>query len=322
MVRSFTGWALDRACEIDAANPGFLGVLFRSSRERRHVIFTYLSIPSPVRTFSDDGVMGTFLSGAGHTEILSAAIGKVPFGLRLCLRRSGDVPHPPRHYRYLCALLASKRRTAMCAVLRRLDQITPERLQIIRALPEPLRESGLVTALRCTDDARDIARLYRLLIRAGVEQAALTQSMSTIRTMAEVRRLVSKWGQRVTFPSHPIPAGLGYTPITNGAMLKESAIRLRNCSRDYIPRVMEQRSAFAIVSHNDVEAMVHLSRSHDGWIMDGLYGSGNCYPDSTIEAWVLKYLARHGVTLRASCNVEREWSCMRRLSGHIDFDTD
>lgn len=322
MIESFTGWALDRACEIDAVNPGFLGVLFRSSRERRHVIFTYLSIPGPIRTFSDDGAMGQFLSEAGHAEILSAAIGKVPLGLRSCLRRSGDVPHPPRHYRYLCALLASKRRTAMCTVLRRLDQITPKRLQIIRALPEPLRASGLITALRCSDDARDIARLFHLLIKAGVEQTSLTQAMSTIKTMADVRRLVSTWGQRVTFPIHPVLAGPGYQPITNGAMLKETAIRLRNCSRDYIPRIMERRSAFAIVSHNGAEAMVHLSLCNNKWELDGLYGSANSHPDGGLEAWVQRYLMRHGVGPRASRDVEREWSCMRRLSGHIDFDTD
>lgn len=32
-IKGFSGWALDRACEIDSAHPGFLGSLFRSSHE-------------------------------------------------------------------------------------------------------------------------------------------------------------------------------------------------------------------------------------------------------------------------------------------------
>lgn len=321
-IKSISGWALDRACEIDASSPGFLGSLFRSSSERRHVIFAYLSARSPATKFADDTSLGAFLAGACHDEILSAAFSSVPRGLRTCLARSGDRPHPRRHYRYLTALLASDRRRSMCDIVRRLGLVTPDALQIIRALPDALRDVRLVSALRSVDDARDVACLYRLLISSGVQEVALKQALSTIRTMADVRRLASSWSQRVTFPVHPVPGAPGYEPITNGAMLKEAAIRLRNCSRNYIPRIMEQRSSFAIIKHNGAEAMVHLIRDGDGWELDCIYAPGNCRPEAALRSWAESYLAKHGLMQRARRTVEREWSCMRRLAGHLDFETD
>lgn len=321
-IKSISGWALDRACEIDASSPGFLGSLFRSSSERRHVIFAYLSARSPATTFADNTALGAFLAGAGHDEILSAAFMSVPRGLRACLARSGDRPHPRRHYRYLTALLASDRRRSMCDIVRRLDLVTPDALQIMRALPDALHDVRLVSALRSIDDARDVARLFHLLISAGVQEVALKQALSMIRTMADVRRLASKWSERVTFPVHPVPAAPGYAPIINGAMLKDSALRMRNCSRNYVPRIMEHRSSFAIVNHNGAEAMVHLIRDGDGWELDSIYAPGNCHPEAALRSWTESYLARHGLMQRVRRTVEREWSCMRRLAGHLDFEID
>lgn len=321
-IKGISGWALNRACEIDRKQPGFLGALFRSSHERRHVIFAYLSANDPATKFDDDAALGLFLTNAGHDEILTAAVGVSPPGLRTCLSKSGDRPHSRRHYRYLPALLASDRRKGMRDIIRKLDQVTPNRIQIIRALPEPLREVRLVTALRNVDDARDLARLYNLLIRAGVAEAALTQAASAITTMADIRRLASKWSQRISFPPHPVPAAPGYTPIETGAVLKEVAIRLRNCSRNYIPRIMERQSAFALVAVGTSEAMVHLTRSGHGWELDAVYGSGNCIPDKSLEELANEHLARHGVTGRVFRGAEREWACLRRLSGYHDYETD
>lgn len=321
-IKSISGWALDRACEIDFASAGFLGSLFRSSHERRHVIFTYLSAADPARRFGDDAALGVFLTNAGHDEILTAAVGVVPPGLRSCLSKSGDRPHPRRHYRYLPALLANARRSDMCEIIRKLALVTPERIQIIRALPKPMREVRLVTALRNVDDARDLARLYNLLIRAGVAEAALTQATSTITTMADIRRLASRWSQRISFPPHPVPATHGYVPIETGAALKDAAIRLRNCARNYIPRIMEERSAFALVAVGNSEAMVHLTRNGQSWELDALYGSGNCIPDKALEELATEHLTRNGLTRRVIRRVEREWACLRRLSGYHDYETD
>lgn len=144
-----------------------------------------MSAANPTKKFEDDAALGLFLSEAGHADILSAAFGTVPSGLRTCLARGGDRQHSRRHYQYLAALLAHPERDSIRTIVRRLDPVTPEKLPIVRALPHPLRDARLVSTLRSVDDARDLARFFRLLVGAGVQEVALKQSLSMIRTMAD-----------------------------------------------------------------------------------------------------------------------------------------
>lgn len=320
-ITGFEGWLLDRACQIDEACPGFVGALLRASNERRHVAAAYLAVPDPVTRFADDSVLGAFLMRAGHDKILAAAFVDVPGGLRSCLRRSGDRPHSKRHYRYLVALLSSER-TATVRLLQLLDRIDPARLQIARALPDELQVASLAATLKYPNDARDLARLYMMLVDAGVSKAPLLQAVQAIRNMADVRRLVSKWSLKLTFPAHPVPIVRGYESITTGAQLREAAIRLRNCARTYIPHIMEGRSAFAVVTAGDHEAMVHLTRHGDDWALDNIYGPGNAAPEEAVEQFALRYLANHGVARRRVNRSERGWAFLRRLGGYHDYELD
>lgn len=101
MIVPIHGWLLDRAVEIDATHPGFAGHLFRASCERRHVVAAYLSRNQGSDCPQEMAAVGEFLMSAGHDDILRAAYGPIPPGLRGAISRGAKKVWPRRHYNYV-----------------------------------------------------------------------------------------------------------------------------------------------------------------------------------------------------------------------------
>ena len=319
-ITPISGWLLFKAVEIDAAHPGFAGHILRCSTERRHVIAAYLSRRMHVLRFETEGELGAFLSCASHDEILRAAFTSVPVGYRKALGRGGHQPYIRRYYTYLHALMSSDRRPSMLRLIPHLPKVNPTRLRVARALPADLRQPNLVMALKDQRIARDVADLIQLLQEAGSDRKAMVRSIAVVESFGELRDWARRWAFRVQLPAHPVPHGDGYTPVQTGEELKRLALRHRNCARNYLANTLEERSAFAIVYQGKSEAVVHLIREADGWVLDDLYGIENSEPDAELVQRAETHLARHGISRRGQRpRPERRWSALRSIAGHMDY---
>ena len=322
-ITPFAGWLLRHAVEIDDACPGLTVHLLRASAERRHVIAAYLSRQKPFRRFNAVADLGYFLMNAGHDEILNAAFGRVPSGLRAALGRAGPTPHRKRYYGYLHALLTSEARPEMMRLLQSLKRTDPKLLLIARALPPGARNPELVRAVQRTDTARDLARLVDLMERAGCDRTAMLAALAKATTMDDIRSWARRWAFKLNFPDHPVPATETYSPICRADDLRKLAVRYRNCARNYLTDVLDGQSAFATVSSGLEAAVVHLVCQNGQWWLDDIYGSRNAAPSKGVIEMTQSYLAGHGIfSLSKQPSNTRKWSCLRRFTGHFDYHDD
>lgn len=320
IITPFSGWLLIRAVEIDAEFAGFAGHMLRCSSERRHVIAAYLSRCTPALGFETVAAMGAFLSSASHDRILLAAFRSVPMGYRGALGRGGGQPYPRRHYAYLHALMSTDRRPSMTRLIPNLPTVNPTRLRVARAMPADLRVASLVMAIKDPRLARELGDLVNLLEQSGSDRQAMVRSIAGIKTFSELRVWARRWAFRVQLPAHPVPSTEWYRPIRSGEDLKKMALRQRNCLRNYLANALEERSAFAVVSHGKLEATVHLIREGTRWVLEDVYGIENSQPDPELAQRTTAHLARHGIAPRGQrARPHRRWAALRTIAGHMDF---
>ena len=315
-INNLNAWLFARAMDLDSATPGLAGLLFRCSNERRHVIAAYLSMQRPHFSFVNDAALGCFLMHAGHREILQATFNTVPEGLRGALRRAGARSHPRRFYPYVHALLSSESRTETKALIPLLKRVTPSSLATARALPDDLRSAALVRVLGSAENARDVAGLVALLSEADVDRVAMCRALAATESMQNVIEFAGKWSFRAKLPGHPVPRADFYIPVEHAGELKRLAIGYRNCLRNLLANALDGRAAFAVVKHNDEEAIVHLIHHRGQWALHEVCGPDNRLPDSALYEVATRYLHAQGIQKRSrSRSADSKWMPLRRLAG-------
>ncbi|MCK8458668.1 hypothetical protein [Sphingomonas faeni] len=313
-ITPFTGWLLQEAVALDDACPGVTVHLLRASFERRHVIAAYLSRRDCFRHFASSAELSRFLMTARHDDILAAAFGAVPVGLRSALSRAGPTPHGRRYYGYLNALHASKARPEMSHLLKTIACTGPKNLRIARALPATLRNGRVVTAIRDEATARSLSRSIDLMESAGADRRGMLEALGKATTFEDIRAWARRWAFKLNFPAHPVAKSPAYTPIESANDLKEMAVHYRNCARSYLTDVLDARAAFATISMGKESAVAHLIWERGRWWLDDLYGRRNAAPSKVLIALAHSHLADHGVLPRDAQPLPmRKWSCLRRF---------
>lgn len=319
----FTGWLLQQAVALDDEFPGLTVHLLRASSERRHVIAAYLSRQNCFRHFGSPAELSRFLLTAGHDDILAAAFGAVPVGLRSALSRAGPTPHGRRYYGYLHALLVSKARPEMSHLLKTIACTGPKNLRIARALPAALRKGRVVAAIRDEASARSLTRSIDLMESAGADRRGMLEALGKATTFEDIRAWARRWAFKLNFPAHPVPKSPVYTPIESANDLKEMALHYRNCARSYLTDVLDARAAFATISTGKESAVAHLVWERGRWWLDDVYGRRNAAPSRALIARAHSHLADHGVLPRDTQPLPmRRWSCLRRFVGQFEFEDD
>jgi hypothetical protein len=322
-ITPFTGWLLQQAVALDDEFPGLTVHLLRASSERRHVIAAYLSRQNCFRHFASPAEMSRFLLTAGHNDILAAAFGAVPVGLRSALSRAGPTPHGRRYYGYLHALHVSKARPEMSHLLKTIACTSPTNLRIARALPAALRKGRAVAAIRDEATARSLSRSIDLMESAGADRRAMVDALANVTTIEDIRAWARRWALKLNFPAHPVAKSPAYTPIESANDLKVMAVQYRNCARSYLTDVLDERAAFATISTGKESAVVHLIWERGHWWLDEVYGRRNAVPSRVLIALARSHLAGHGVLPRDMQSFPvRKWSCLRRFVGQFEFEDD
>ena len=322
-ITPFMGWLLQQAVALDDDFPGLTVHLLRASSERRHVIAAYLSRQNCFRHFASPAELSRFLMTAGHNDIIRAAFGEVPVGLRSALSRAGPTPHGRRYYGYLHALHVSKARPEMSHLLKTIACTGPKNLRITRALPAPLRKASIVAAIRDEAAARSLSRSIDLMESAGADRQGMLDALAKVTTIEDIRAWARRWALKLNFPAHPVAKSPAYMPIESASDLKVMAVQYRNCARSYLTDVLDERAAFATISTGKESAVVHLIWERGHWWLDEVYGRRNAAPSRVLIALAHSHLADHGVLPRDTQSFPtRRWSCLRRFVGQFEFEDD
>jgi hypothetical protein len=300
-----------------------IGHLLRASAERRQVIAAYLSRQNCRLHFTSPADLGRFLTTAGHNDILTAAYGAVPVGLRSALSRAGSTPHARRYYGYLYALHVSKARPEMSHFLKTVATTGPKNLRIARALPAALRRGPIVAAVRDEATARSLSRSIDLMERAGADLQGMLEALGKATTIEDIRAWARRWAFKLNFPAHPVPISAIYTPIQTANELWKMATEFRNCARSYLTDVLDARAAFAVVATDNERAVAHLIWERGRWWLDDLHGHRNAAPSRVLIGLARSHLADNGVLPRdAQSHPTRRWSCLRRFVGQFEVEDD
>ena len=314
-ISPINGWMLDLTVALDAHNPGFAGAYLRASNERRQVIAAYCAKVVP-----DEAAFpttATFLSTAGHKSILQSAFGDVPVGLRGVLGRAGSQPHDRRFYTTLHKFLAEPRHPAMATAIRRIPKIDFARLRILNMLPPDICAPTVVELVGDIMTAKDVVRLFELLVCSGVDREALARALRSLTDSKQMSKFWDRWVSDCPLPSSPLDQLPLCRPVRTAGALFSLARRYRNCAARYAPEALEGGSAFGemLPSGGRPGMVVHLRRKRGVWTIDGLFLRQNGRPDPGQREEAYALLAQVGVKLpeRAAAD-EGEWSSLRRLT--------
>lgn len=307
-IAPIAGWMLERIVFLDKVTPGFAGYVFRASAERRQVIAAYLSMAN--NTDGSDQHIATLLMRADHRSILHRAFGRVPPGLRAALGRSGPQPHERSYYQKLSDLLSGGPHHLIGAIWQS-AKLDPDRLAIIADCPVDLCDSRILTKIRDRKHATDVALSVDLLVRRGVDRAAL---IDALRQSDDINDAIKRWSMRMPFPSGPIPAAEGYRPIRTGIELATIARKYRNCVRGYASSAMTGAHAFGEFHHEGQEVLISFDKADGMWIVDGVYTFRNFDVNAGISLAAFAFAARHGVPDRRPDRSDKAVEALRRLA--------
>lgn len=313
-ISPIDGWCLNYIVALDVQRSGTAGIFLRASDERRQVIAAYLS----TQTMPDDTIkaaeLADFIASANHRNLLCAAYGEPPAGLRGALARSGSRPHVKDFYRRLVRLLTPPQDHRIIAIIRQLDTIDPMRLRIVERLPAAFCSVGLVDLMQSPAMATDVSKLLGLLVENGIEPKALSQALSRVKCPDQLSNLWQRWALKSAFPTHPVPASDRYRPVSNGYDLQAVALRYRNCMKRYLAQALDGDSAFAEFT-DEVGCVVHLHRHEELWTVEGVHAKDNGSVPPSLYTAALNYLAEHDVRPRPRHDEAiGQWNVLRRLT--------
>ena len=290
-ITPITGWVLDAIIAHDEVCPGLAGHYFRASNERRQVIAAFLSSGGPNERRQDN--IGDYLIRANHRSMLSQAYGSIPAGLRRALSKSGAQPHDASYYADLHDALAFGSRHVVTAIMHA-TRLSPERFEIIKALPIDLCDSRIVERIKDVHHARDLIAVVELFGEKAGSRLGLVDAL--IRSSASLEAVVRRWCCRLEYVDRPIEECVSYRPVRNGVELHEIARRYQNCGRNYSATALVGESAFGeYVAEDGRRVLICFDKTEGDWKLEGLYGRRNRSIAEDLATQARKFVSAHGI---------------------------
>jgi hypothetical protein len=299
--RSFSGWALRPALELDTACPSFLSFVFCASTLKRQAIFMALaalhrdgpeSLASrlhPLASADDhacylprEQIARALMTAPRAREIIRTVFSDLPDGLLGVLTRIGDDPLPsPDLYFALYETFADPQYRACRDVLRqRSGQITAAHIEIIRRLDPVLVHENILKRVYSVSQALD-ANAAVAMIRGTVSSAteeAIRQSVADIGEKTDLATLFNKWLSKADrLPVCPaIPEDDPDIAVMPSAEAMASlGRRFRNCSTTRIVYVAQGAEVLLEWQHPPgLIAQCHRL-TNDMWVLTEIYAKTN-----------------------------------------------
>jgi hypothetical protein len=306
-------WALDAILELDFLFPSLAGAYLRASNERRQVMCAYLAARKPDAEISVDAAELLLLGT--HAEILRAAYGSVPTGIRRALARSGPVACGQDFYGLLYDVLSRPEHAKVVPLVQRLPTLTATKLKIALMLPADLRHPRLVTCMDHVEQASDLITVTNLMEHAGLDRSDFVRAL-TASGVTSMSNVVERWTLRLPFPPSPLPACNAYQPIHSGSELRRAALRYRNCSRSYLADALAGNTAFGEFHVNGEAVLVHLDKRDGMWLYCSSHGFRNRAVAQSVGEAAQEYAARYGIFAKPLRSRKAEGlKALQRLGG-------
>lgn len=240
--------------------------------------------------------------------------GEAPGGLMKALGRLGEVLWETGDYDRFLSLFAED---DAGRVLRHMQVIAADRLELIGTLPAALRRAGIVGRMPSSTAAvEDLADAFRLALRihgAG-EAAAIAQRWNRAGDALALFDMAAEALQPVQFgqilPAPRLPDV--FVPVRDRKALVSVALEFRNCLRDFTGDLAAGRMAVFTVRDGSEMVAVALRQDPAGWRLAEAKGRQNADVSDEALRRLIAMLELAGVRTG-----ESTWALARRLHDHV-----
>lgn len=220
-------------------------------------------------------------------------IGAVPPGFLKALGRIGEAPWAPEHYAALKAMIAVPGARLALGAER---PITPDKVAMLAALPEPLRADAILRRLTAPDDALLLAEAYEAVVwRLGAQAVRVVDRWRRADSEARLFEMASKSVQPDEFVLHLHPEHPDLLRLDTRRALEQAGVQFRNCLATY---VMEAASGQSVIYSwaGPPPTAVQISRDPVfGWRLEQARGQGNLILDEEARARLRAVMREIGV---------------------------
>ena len=339
--RSFSGWPLSIAVELDAAFPSFLSFALCATALKRQAIFSALAtlirecpetLAARLRTLvpADDQTHQTSyeqiaraLMTARAREIVQALFGEVPDGFLGALNRVGDEPlRKPDLYFTLFEIFSDpQHRVRRNALRQRSGSITATHIEVISRLDRILVHQKVLDRLYGASQADD-ANATLALVRATVSSAtdeAIRQSVENLGEKSDLGALFSRWLEKVDRPPvHlPIPEDdPDLAVMISGEAMASLGRRFRNCAASRTLHLAQGTQVLLEWRHSP-GLIAQCHRLTNGlWVLTEVYAKSNGRVNPVAAAALRKKLETLGIPALCSEEAHPRTKGIMNLLGH------
>jgi hypothetical protein len=339
--RSFSGWSLSPAVELDAACPSLLSFVFCAAALKRQAIFSALAIliqeghetlatrlgllvPAydQIHQTSYEQIARALMAARAR-EIVQAVFGEVPDGFLGVLTRIGDEPlRKPSLYFILFEIFSDPEHRVRRNVLRqRSGSITATHIEVISRLDPTLVHPNVLKRLYGASQADD-ANAALALIRSTVSSAtdeAIRQSIEHMGEKTDLGTLFNRWLEKVDQPPVrlPIPEDdPDLAVLTSGEAMTSLGRRFRNCASSRII-YLAQGAQVLLEWRHPPGLVAQCHRLTNGmWVLTEVYAKSNGRVDPVAAAALREKLAALGIPALCSEEAHPRTRGILDLLGH------
>ncbi|MBM1169622.1 hypothetical protein [Microvirga arabica] len=299
--KSFSGWALSPAIELDNATPSFLTFIFLASSLKRQAIFSALAALTregpeslaarlrslaPTDCHSDQNpheeIARALLTTSRAREIVRAVYGEAPDGLLGMLSRIGAEPlcEPDLYFRLFETFADPQHRMRRDVLRRRSGSITATQIEIVHHL-EPVLVHGNILRHIYSISQAESANAALALVRGTVSFATddvIRQSIENLGEKTDLAEFFNRWLQKMDNPPAcpPIPKDdPDVAVMTSGEAMASLGRRFRNCSTTRIVYIAQ--GAEALLEWKRPPGLVAQCHrlTNGGWVLTQIYARDN-----------------------------------------------
>ncbi|WP_439620652.1 hypothetical protein [Hyphomonas sp.] len=240
--------------------------------------------------------------------------GEAPGGLMKALGRLGEVLWETADYDRFLRLFVED---DAGRVLRHMQVIAADRIELISTLPAVLRQAGIVGRMPSSTAAvEDLAEAFRLALRihgAG-EAARIAQRWNRAGDALALFDMAAEALQPVQFgqilPAPRLPDV--FVPVRDRKALVSVALEFRNCLRDFTGDLAAGRMAVFTVREGSEMVAVALRQDPAGWRLAEAKGRQNAEVSDEVLRRIIAMLELAGARTG-----ESTWAIARRLHDHV-----
>lgn len=251
---------------------------------RRHLIHVVLDAVE-ARTLADPARRARLaheLEFAAGDAVAARWLDAAPPGFVRALGRIGEAPWTPEQYAALQAMIADP---GARMVLRAEREITPGKVAMLAALPDPLRAFAILRRLTTPEDAQLLTEAYEALVwRLGAQAAQVVARWSRAETDTRLFEMAAQSVQPDEFVLHLHPEHPDLLRLDTRRALEQAALRFRNCLSTYVMEAGAGQSVIYTWAGPPVAAVQIVRDAVFGWRLEQVRGQANLVLDEEPRA--------------------------------------